>query len=83
MNLVRILMCGHPNVLGCPNHGDTAREIWRGLADELDGIRSGGELQRVYLFAWGESENQPIPYVLTRRGILELHGEPPDSATLP
>lgn len=83
MNLMRILMCGHPNVLGCPNHGDTAREIWRGLADENKTDSLPDAFANVYLFAWGESENQPIPYVLTQRGLLELHGEPPDPATLP
>jgi hypothetical protein len=64
-----ILLCGHPNPLGCPNHGDIAREIWRS--------GPAGMVVRVRI-----DPDVPIPYVLncacaqavmSERGVHE-HG---------
>lgn len=72
MDRVRILMCGHPNPLGCPNHGDIAREVWQGAHLELD-----PDVEVTYVL--GEIEDEPIPYSLTDKGwwYLRSEGVPP------
>jgi len=61
MRRARILMCSHPNVAGCPNHGDVAREI-------LAAARRQFATRRQTVFAFGERAEVPVPYVLTDKG---------------
>ena len=62
---IRILMCGHPNPLGCPNHGDVAREIWYALRRQFCNDMG-------YVFVFGSEDTEPIPYRLTARGRRAL-----------
>jgi len=72
MPRIRILLCGHPNPLGCPNHGDTVREIWAAFRDAF-------EHDQEYVFCFADTDQEPIPYVLTSRGYNALRdaGVPP------
>jgi hypothetical protein len=64
MDLDEIILCGHPNVVGCPNHGDIARELVAALRYEF-------ETGRRVRFSWASHEDEPIPFVLTAKGRAE------------
>lgn len=56
-----ILLCGHPNPLGCPNHGDIAREV----------SRAKGGCLWVRLRKWPSGKDRtrwPIEFELTDKG---------------
>lgn len=61
MDRVRILLCCHQNVAGCPNHGAVAREMLAAMRRQFAGRESA-------LFVFGEREAVPIPYSLTDKG---------------
>jgi len=70
MDRARILMCGHPNVAGCPNHGDITREI-------LAALRRQYKHRRPDILAFGERDTVPVPYALTRKGREAVQDVPP------
>lgn len=57
----RILLCGHPNPLGCPNHGDLAREVWAEWCD----VGHEGSFFVALVVA---DAHAPIPFVMTGAG---------------
>ena len=66
--------CMHPNVFGCPNHGELARAMVR----PLPRVVRGG-LEQIPLFT-AARENWSSGYTVTRRGHcaaydLEFEGE--------
>jgi len=66
----RILLCGHPNVAGCPNHGDVTREI-------LAALRRQYKASRRETFAFGERATVPVPFALTDKGREAVQDVPP------
>jgi len=62
---IRILLCGHENPLGCPNHGDIAREIWRA---SIDAWRDG----TAPTFVMAEVDTEPIGFALTEKAHVML-----------
>ena len=76
MDLGSIILCGHRNVLGCPNHGDVARDVWRALRDQWMGLWLGS-------FLIGDEESAPIPFELTERGHRVALGLDDGSDPLP